>query len=174
LNILVKVSEIERMGVVDMLQFLFMTIEFGVCTLRVIFAMVGVQVGVDNQVNVLWPQTISVQALFKGIDPSADSLFPVWGLDRVHLSCIDQDVLLSSLYVPSIDGDGVSLPISALIGHHALIEDLGTIYNRVNAVRHLKPPYLGALGAPGGSFACGLKISNKRAQAQIPLLESRD
>ena len=123
LNVILEIAEIKRVRVVDAFNFLFMNVDFGVGTFVVVFTVIVVQVGVDDNVDIfgcegpIWASPSSKVYILPFRDASRAG-------DWIGLiSPVSTRIVLSPPWkVPAIDRYGVDLAIAVLIGHHGFVE----------------------------------------------------
>jgi len=124
-DIIFQIAVVQGMGGMNRIQLGLVDKKPCILTFIIIFTMVHVQMGVDDDIDVLGGKTMTGKALFKGINFSLDGGFPVRGLDGIHLACVHQDILVSTLDDPGKDRNGKGLSLTMLVCHHAFVKDFG-------------------------------------------------
>lgn len=67
---------------------------------------------------------------------TADGFFPFFGLNGTHFTGIHENLLITAFDIPAVNGDGEFFSVVELIGHHALVKDLGSYDDGVDFVFH--------------------------------------
>jgi len=125
LDIFLVVAVIEGVRVRGVDQFPFVDVEDGVFAQPVVFAVVVVQMRVEDDVDVGRRKAELGEPFGKAMNGAADGLFTRLGEHGAHFAGIDQDAFVPAFQIPAVDGNGVGFAVVELVGHHALVEFLG-------------------------------------------------
>ncbi|KJU82183.1 hypothetical protein MBAV_005623 [Candidatus Magnetobacterium bavaricum] len=96
-DVVLHVAEVQGVGVVYAPEFFFVCVDGGIDAFFVVFAVVVVQVRVDDYVDVLRDKVVPGQAIFKGVYLTAQGLLCRLGTSRGQLTRVNKYLLAVAL-----------------------------------------------------------------------------
>ena len=129
-----EIAVIHGVGVFEKLVLPFLDIDPGLGAFVIVFAVVVVQVGMDNDVDVFGGQRKSCQGVFKFLNFDAIFRLHFRGHDELLQAGVHQNFLLAALQIKDIDGDPDAFAVAFQIGHDTLVGGIGADYERMDGV----------------------------------------